>query len=337
MGILGHFYRKPWKVGIDNEVDEELAFHLEMRTREFVARGLSPDDARREAERRLGNPQAIRTALRTIGVRRDRHLQRTQFMSEFWQDVTFTARQFWKNPGFAAIAILTLTLGIGGTTAIFSALYAVVLRPLPLREPDRLFAVGETNGGQLSPMSVGIYVDAEAGTDAFDGLAALQYANYNLADGATPERVIGGKVTANYFEVMGTVPLVGRTFTPSEDQPGADRVVVISYRLWQRRFGGAPLVGREIRLNATGYTVLGIMPSCRIARSSSLAEAAGSFNGNVASAVNFPSGRSIAALNSSFTIAANRTATSGFSTWVPGVVSVTTCLATPCCSSTSAR
>src|SRR4249920_505573 len=102
MGILGHFYRKPWKVGIDTEVDEELAFHLEMRTREFVAKGLSHDDARREAERRLGNPQTIRTTLRTIGVRRDRHLQRAQYMSEFWQDVTFTARQFWKNPGFAA-------------------------------------------------------------------------------------------------------------------------------------------------------------------------------------------------------------------------------------------
>lgn len=261
MGILGRFYREPWKVGVDAEVDDELAFHLEMRTREFVANGLSPDAARREAERRLGNQRTLRTTLGAMGARRDRHLQRTQYMSEFWQDVTFTARQFWKNPGFAAIAILTLALGIGGTTAIFSALYAVVLRPLPLREPHRLFAVGETYGGHLSPMSVGIYVDAEAGTDAFDGLAALQYANYNLADGATPERVIGAKVTANYFDVMGTAPLVGRVFTPSEDQPGADRVAVISYRLWQRRFGGAPLVGREIRLNATGYTVVGIMPA----------------------------------------------------------------------------
>src|SRR5580765_423151 len=169
MGILGRFYRKPWQVGVDSEVDEELAFHVEMRTRELVANGLSHDAARREAERRLGNQGSLRSTLAAMGARRDRHLQRTQYMGEFWQDVTFTARQFWKNPGFAAIAILTLALGIGGTTAIFSALYAVVLRPLPLREPDRLFAVGETNRGDLSPMSVGIYVDAEAGTDAFDG------------------------------------------------------------------------------------------------------------------------------------------------------------------------
>jgi predicted permease len=98
------------------------------------------------------------------------------------------------------------------------------------------------------------------GRDVFDGPAALQY-EPQPADGATPERVIGAKVTANYFDVMGTAPLVGRVFTPSEDQPGADRVAVISYRLWQRRFGGAPLVGRDIRLNATSYMVIGIMPA----------------------------------------------------------------------------
>ncbi len=261
MGIPGRFYRFPWKECVDREVDDELAFHLEMRTREYMANGLAPDAARREAERRLGNVRTIRTTLRAMGARRDRHLQRTQYMTEMWQDITFTWRQFQKNRGFAAIAILTLAIGIGGTTAIFSALYAVVLRPLPLREPDRVFAVGETHRGSLSPMSVGIYVDAEAGTDVFDGLAALQYANYNLADGSTPERVVGAKVSANYFDVMGSAPVVGRVFTASEDQPGSDRVAVISDRLWRRRFGGAPLVGREIRLNATAYTVIGIMPA----------------------------------------------------------------------------
>ena len=261
MGIPGRFYRRPWRVGVDDEVDEELAFHLEMRTRELIANGLSPDAARTEARRRLEKDPTMRTTLHKLGARRDRHMQGTQYVSELWQDVTFTARQFAKNPGFAAIAVLTLALGIGGTTAIFSALYAVVLQPLPLRDSDRLFAVGETHRGLLSSMSVGIYVDAEAGTDVFEGLAALQYANYNLSDGTTPERVIGAKVTANYFDVMGTTPLAGRVFTAAEDQPGNDRVAIISNRLWRRRFGSSPLVGRDIRLNSTTYTVVGIMPA----------------------------------------------------------------------------
>jgi putative ABC transport system permease protein len=261
MTIPGRFYRRPWKERVRDEVDEELAFHVEMRTRALIAKGLSPDAAKREAERRIAGYPMMRATLQSLGARRDRHMHRTQYLSELWQDVTFTAGQFVKNPGFAAIAILTLALGIGGTTAIFSALYAVVLSPLPLRDAGRLFAVGETYNGALSAMSAGIYVDAEAGTDVFEGLAALQYANYNLADGASPERVIGGKVTANYFDVMGVTPLAGRVFTAAEDQPGTDRVVVISNRLWRRRFGSAPLVGRDIRLNAAPYTVIGIMPA----------------------------------------------------------------------------
>ena len=260
MGIPGRFYREPWKARVLDEVDEELAFHLEMRTRELVARGIAPDVAARQARRALERNPAMRATLEALATDRDRHMQRTQYLAELQQDVTFTARQFVKNPAFAAIATLTLALGIAGATAIFSALYAVVLQPLPLREPDRLFAVGETYRGLLSSMSAGIYVDAQEGTNAFDGLAALQFANYNLSDSATPERVVGAKVTANYFAVMGTTPLAGRVFTADEDRPGHDRVAVISNRLWRRRFGGAPLVGREIRLNSTPYTVLGIMP-----------------------------------------------------------------------------
>jgi putative ABC transport system permease protein len=260
MAIPGRFYRRPWNTPVVDEIDEELAFHLEMRARELIAGGMPPDAARAEAQRRLEREPDIRSTLHALASRRNRHMVRTQYSAEFLQDVTFTARQFVKSPGFAAIAIVTLALGIGGTTAIFSALYAVVLQPLPLREPDRLFVVGESYQGAPSSMSAGIYVDTEAGTDVFEGLAALEFANFNLADGATPERVIGGKVTANYFAVMGSAPVAGRVFTADEDRPGNDRVAVVSNRLWQRRFGGAPLIGREIRLNSTSYTVIGIMP-----------------------------------------------------------------------------
>ena len=189
-------------------------------------------------------------------------MARTQYFSELAQDLAFSIRQLRKNPGFALVAILTLAIGIGGTTAIFSALYAVVLQPLTIREPDRLFLVGETYQGQLSSMSVGIYMDAVAGTSAFDGLAAERFSNVNFSDGVTPERVVAGYVTANFFEVMGASPAIGRTFTTDEDQPGNNRVVVLSHRLWMRRFGAsAAVAGRSIRMNGVNYTVTGVMPA----------------------------------------------------------------------------
>ena len=174
-------------------------------------------------------------------------MQRTQYLGELRQDLSFTARQLVKNPGFTAVAVLTLALGIGATTAIFSALYAVVLQPIALREPDRLLLVGETFQGQISSMSAGIYMDAVAGTQAFEGLAAERFSNVNLSDGITPERVSAGYVTANFFSVMGASPAIGRTFTADEDQPGNNSVIVLSHRLWVRRFRRERLRRRIVR------------------------------------------------------------------------------------------
>ncbi len=190
-------------------------------------------------------------------------MKRTQYLGELRQDILFTWRQLLKSPGFTAVAVLTLALGIGGTTAIFSAVYAVVLRPLPLREPSRLMLVGEIYDGQPQVMSVGNYVDTDAAVTGFEnGLSALNYTNYNLSDGATPERVVGARVTANYFDVMGVRPMLGRTFTAEEDRPGSDRVAVLSHRLWARRFGAsADAVGRAVRMNGATYTIVGIMPA----------------------------------------------------------------------------
>ena len=158
--------------------------------------------------------------------------------------------------------MLTLALGIGATTAIFSAVYAVVLQPLPLRDPSRLMLVGEVWEGRPQVMSVGNYVDTNAAVPDFEhGLAALNYANYNLADETAPERVVGARVTANYFDVMGVRPILGRTFTADEDRPGNDQVVVLSHRLWTRRFGASEsAVGRELRMNGAAYRIAGVMP-----------------------------------------------------------------------------
>ena len=255
------FNRVWWRPRVAEEVDEELAFHVEMRTRELVERGMDPDAARREAARRLGDIGRVRATLRALGATRNQHMQRTQYLGELAQDVAFTLRQLRKHPGFTAVAVLTLALGIGGTTAIFSAVYAVVLRPFPLDETDRLYVVGETFQGMLSSMSAGNYTDANAGTAAFDGIAAEQFASFNLSDGVTPERVIGGKVTANYFDVLGMRPLAGRSFAPEEDQPGRELVAILSHKLWVRRFGARPIVGTSIHMNGRDHAVVGVMPA----------------------------------------------------------------------------
>jgi len=267
--VRSRFYRWPWKVRVEDEVDEELAFHIEMRTRELCDRGVPEADARREAHRRIGDLDRMRASLRDMGARRDEHIMRAQYLGELGQDVTFALRQLLKTPMFTAITVLTLALGIGGTTAIFSAVYAVVLRPLPIERPDRLYVVGEMFQGGTSNMSVGNFTDAVEGTTAFEGLAAQQFFSFNLSEGGTAERVIGARVTANFFDVIGSRPLTGRTFTADEDTPGGARVVVLSHRLWRQRFGGGSVVGRDIRLNGEIHRVIGIMPQSFDLRSNS--------------------------------------------------------------------
>jgi len=162
--MRSRFYLWPWKPPrVADEVDDELALHVEMRTREFIERGMDPIEARRAAEGRLGDVERVRAQCRTIAEGRDRDMRRAEYFSELLQDAAFAGRQLMRNPGFTLVALLTLALGIGGTTAIFSAVYAVVLKPLPLRDPERLFVVGETFQGSPSSMSAGNYTDANAG------------------------------------------------------------------------------------------------------------------------------------------------------------------------------
>ena len=133
-----------WKPRVDQEVDAEFDFHVEMRVRELVARGLSPAEAREIAIRRFGNIDRVTATRRAIGQARDDDMRRTEYVSELTHDVRFACRQLLKSPGFTIVAVLTLTLGIGATAAIFSAVHAVVLRPLPFPRADRIVAVYET-------------------------------------------------------------------------------------------------------------------------------------------------------------------------------------------------
>lgn len=178
------------------------------------------------------------------------------------QDARYALRQLVRAPGFFAAAVLTLALGVGGTTAIFGAFDAVVLRPLPFQEPERLIDVATAWQGGPGAVSVGNFVVMQQHARAFAGLAARNPATYNLADGGAPERVLGARVSHDYFRVLGVGPALGRVFGADEDQPGHERVVVLSQRLFVRRFGGDPgLVGRTIHLSGIAHDVLGVMPA----------------------------------------------------------------------------
>ena len=253
-----------WQPPLAREVDEELAFHVEMRTRELIAGGMLPEAARREAEQRLGNSSGLRRTLRREGRERDRSMRRTEWLAELRQDLVYGFRTLARNPGFTALALLTLGIGVGATTAIFSAVNAVILRPLGVPEVDRVMLVAELYEGRPADVSVGNFVDWQAANEArpmFAGLGAISWRNFTLA-GEQPERVFGATVTAEYFQVMGVAPLRGRVFRAEEDRPGGARVVVLSHRLWQRRFGSdAATVGRVIVLNGVPHTVLGVMPA----------------------------------------------------------------------------
>ena len=184
-----------------------------------------------------------------------------RIIDESRQNLLFAFRQLVRQRTFTVIAVLTLALGIGFTTAIFSVVHAVVLRPLPVPDPDRLVVVNEVWRGRPGNVSAGNFVDWRAAAKSFESLAAAQYSSFNLADTGTAERVIGARVTAAYFDVFATSPMRGRVFTVAEDEPGREQLVVLSHRLWARRFGGDPaVVGKEIRMNGRPYSVLGIMP-----------------------------------------------------------------------------
>ena len=178
-------------------------------------------------------------------------------------DLRYALRQLVKNPGFTGVAILTLALGIGACTAIFSVVNGVLLRPLDYPQPDRIVAIRETNLPQFPEFSVSPpnFLDWEKRTKSYSSLAAYSGAQINLTGEGEPQRLIGVKATAHYFDVYGIKPVLGRTFAAEEDAPGKNHVVVLSHPFWQRVFGGdKKVIGRSLHLNSESYTVIGVAP-----------------------------------------------------------------------------
>jgi predicted permease len=237
----------------EREMDRELQFHLEMETAENVRRGMGEEEARRAALLSFGGVDRTKEAYRDIN--------RFRRLEEFWQDVRYGARMLLKTPGFTAAAALTLALGVGANTAVFSVVYATLLKPLPYPEAERIYGVEVVIPERNSsvPGRIQDYLEWRKADTAFSAVAALQQDGWNLTGNGEPERVGGARVSVNFFDFLGVPPALGRGFVPEEETPGADRVVVISDALWRRRYGADPnLVGRTIELNGQANVVVGI-------------------------------------------------------------------------------
>lgn len=243
---------------VHGEIDEEVRFHIDMRAEEYVRRGMSPEEARREAERRFGRL----TRIKEMGY----EVRGGGLMETFLQDIRYGARVLAKHKGFTAVAVITLALGIGANTAIFSVVNAVLLKPLPFKDPERVVMVwlkgAEAAGGDRVPLSMPDFLDWRAQARSFERVAFFHSDNFNYAGGDVPEEVTGALTSADFFNVFGARAAMGRTFLPEEEKPGAARVVVVSHGFWQRRLGSDPrAVGREITLDSQPYTVVGVMPA----------------------------------------------------------------------------
>jgi len=247
---------------VNEEVDAELAFHLEMTTRELMERGMTRQQARAEAERRFGDMKSVNDECRRYGVERNRREQRAEYLEELRHDVVFAVRQLAKARAFAAIAIVTLALGIGATAAVFSALDAVVLRPLPLDDPGRVVNLQPTRRGDAAGISAPEFL-GQRDTRAFEHVAgAVLGTGVTIAMADTPELVEGARVSSEYFDAFAVKPKLGRGFTREEEQPGAPKVAVISHGLWVRAFASdRGVVGRTLQLDGAPHTVIGVMPA----------------------------------------------------------------------------
>src|SRR5215471_6934166 len=185
---------------------------------------------------------------------------RARWESGLGHDIRYALRTLLHAPGFAAVAILTLALGIGANTTIFSIMNAVLLRPLPYADPANLVNLGEAQDGHTGTVGFTTVVDWRAQAQSFDDLALVRTWTPTLVTSAEPERIPGVRVTANYFSLLGIKPTIGRDFTEAEDHPNRGRVVIISDGLWRRRFNADPsVVGRTIRMNDNDYQVLGVL------------------------------------------------------------------------------
>ena len=256
-------YLRFWRPDAAADVSDELRFHLESRIAENVAAGMSATEARRAAVERFGNVHHVERSLASLTREREIIERRVAWRQVIRQDLRYAVRQLARSPAFTVVAVLTLALGIGANTAIFSAVYSVLLRPLPYAHADRLVDLREGTGqGGSMFVTMGNYDVWRQRSPQFSALAAYAYAAFTLTGAGAPQRLHGLSVSADYWRALSIPPLLGRYFSASEDQLGAPNVVVLSYTLWSTAFASdRNIVGQTITLSGTPYTVVGVAPS----------------------------------------------------------------------------
>ncbi len=238
----------------DRELEEELRFHLAEEARLRVGRGESAAAAERSARLDFGNI--------TLAKEVTRQMWGWTAVERAAQDLRFAVRTLVRSGGFTALAVSALALGIGATSAMFTVVNAVLLRPLPFRDPERLVMVWEVQPSKrTNVIQTQNFLDWRARNQSFENIAALFQIATNLEIGGEAVQLPGLRVSAGFFEILGTPPLLGRTIRPEDDIPGAPRVIVLSYGLWQRSFGGRrDAIGQSLNVAGTPAEVIGVMP-----------------------------------------------------------------------------
>lgn len=248
-GIRGLVHRE----AADRDIEDEVDHYFEQATAALVARGVPPDEARRTVRLELGTAAAVSEEARVYGWDR--------LAGAVLADLRYAARQLRGSPGFTAVVVLTLALGIGATTAIFSVVNPILFETLPYPAAARIVMISDF-GQQGAPLDVtfGTFLELAARSRSFEAMAVLKPWQPTMVADTEPERLAGQRVSAGYFRTLGVAPMLGRDFQPADDRPGGPRVVVVSHALWQRRLGAdAAAVGREVTLDDTNFVVIGVM------------------------------------------------------------------------------
>jgi hypothetical protein len=236
------------------ELEDELRFHHEQQLEKYMKSGLREEEALRRVRLNFGGLGQVKEECRDAwGVR---------VLETLGQDLRYGARVLRKSPGFTLIALLTLALGIGANTAIFSILYGILLRPLPYKDASRLVVLHETTP-KVGTVSVSYpnFLDWRAQSSAFSEMAAVNSVGFNLSGVEQPENVSGQAVSVNFLSMLGMRPLLGRDFDASEEKAGTAAVVLLSYALWQSHFGGdRAVIGRTIALDGRAFSIIGVLP-----------------------------------------------------------------------------
>lgn len=242
----------------ETEMNEELRFHLEKQVAANLAAGMNPGEARRQARLRLGAVEGLKAECREE--------RRGFWLEVLWSDIRYGLRMLRKNPGFAAVVIITLALGIGANTAVFSAIDAVLLRPLPFPDGDQLMRISQYNpkvNGASNPFVAPVRLeDWNRMNSTFQSLTGYYTEDDSETSGPIPEKITIGFVAARFLQVWGVAPELGHDFTPDEERFGGPPAALISNRYWYERFGGKPdALGKRVRIGSLGATVIGIMPA----------------------------------------------------------------------------